>query len=206
MMTEQRLQEIDEGNVPEQRAIDECVAEIRRLRAEVAQAQQEREWQPIETAPRDGREVILAVAMRAGIPHGVLVGHFMPGGHCIDDHPAIDGGWYFWNGCMFDKAANPTHWMEMPCHPLASDWQRARQKAIAQPPALPPLPDKWQRQEYDSESVTFLNGPDFYFDAFASGVVMHIDDCFAERINVADLLIVLRHAEAAHQRRQQAGE
>ena len=39
MMTDQRLQEIDAGDVPEQRAIDECVTEIRRLRVEVEQAQ-----------------------------------------------------------------------------------------------------------------------------------------------------------------------
>lgn len=32
VMDEQRLKEIDEGNVPEQRAIDELVAEVRRLR------------------------------------------------------------------------------------------------------------------------------------------------------------------------------
>ena len=74
-------------------------------------------WQPMETAPKDGREVVLAVEMRAGIQHGVLVGHYMPGGHCIEDHPEIDPGWYFWNGCMFDKAAKPTSWMPLPHHP-----------------------------------------------------------------------------------------
>ena len=87
------------------------------------------EWQPIETAPKDGREVILAVEARAGITHGVLVGHYMPGGHCIEDHPPIASGWYFWNGCMFDKAARPTHWMQMPNHPQwpADGWQAQRQ-------------------------------------------------------------------------------
>ena len=75
------------------------------------------EWQPIETAPKDGSEVLLAVEVRAGVPHCLLVGHYMPGGHCIEDHPPIDRGWYFWNGCMFDKAAKPTHWMELPNHP-----------------------------------------------------------------------------------------
>jgi hypothetical protein len=87
------------------------------------------EWQPIETAPKDGREVILAVETRAGITHGVLVGHYMPGGHCIEDHPPIADGWYFWNGCMFDKAAIPTHWMDMPHHPKwpAGGWQAQKQ-------------------------------------------------------------------------------
>jgi hypothetical protein len=73
-----------------------------------------RDWQPIETAPLDGREVLLRVKYRAGIPGGKLVGHFMQGGHCIEDHPAIARGWYFWSGRMFDEAAEPTHWMELP--------------------------------------------------------------------------------------------
>lgn len=71
-------------------------------------------WQSIETAPKDGTEVILAVKMRAGIRHGILVGHYMEGGFCIEDHPAIDAGWYFWNGSMFDLASKPTHWKPLP--------------------------------------------------------------------------------------------
>ena len=101
--------------------MDEAADALERLERELAQAQQQierlREWQPIETAPKDGREVILAVEVRAGVPHGVLVGHYMPGGYCIEDHPPIDRGWYFWNGCMFDKAAKPTLWIELPAHP-----------------------------------------------------------------------------------------
>lgn len=73
-----------------------------------------RDWQPIATAPKDGREVLLAVKLRAGMRHCCLVGHYMPGGHCIEDHPPIAPGWYFWNGCMFDGASEPTHWMPLP--------------------------------------------------------------------------------------------
>jgi hypothetical protein len=71
-------------------------------------------WQPMKTAPRNGTEVLLWVAYRAGSPNKCLVGHYMPGGHCIDDHPPIDEGWYFWNGCMFDRAAKPVAWMPIP--------------------------------------------------------------------------------------------
>lgn len=71
-------------------------------------------WQPIATAPKDGREVLLLVKVRAGIPGKCLVGHWQPGGHCVEDHPAIDAGWYFWTGRMFDLAAEPTHWAELP--------------------------------------------------------------------------------------------
>lgn len=82
------------------------------------------EWQDISTAPKDGREVILQVQLRAGIRGKCLVGHYMPGGFCISDHPAIDAGWYFWNGCMFDKAAEPTKWMPLP--PLSTTEETKR--------------------------------------------------------------------------------
>lgn len=67
-------------------------------------------WPTIDSAPKDGKEVLVRVKMRAGMSGRCLVGHYMVGGHCIEDHPAIAEGWYFWNGCMFDKAAEPTHW------------------------------------------------------------------------------------------------
>lgn len=69
---------------------------------------------PMETAPKDGSEVVLKVKLRAGISGKYLVGHYMPGGHCIEDHPPIEGGWYFWNGCMFDRAAEPVGLMPIP--------------------------------------------------------------------------------------------
>ncbi len=72
------------------------------------------QWRPMDTVPKDGREVLLTVALRAGIPGQCLVGHWMPGGHCIEDHPPIDAGWYFWNGCMFDRASKPIAWMPLP--------------------------------------------------------------------------------------------
>lgn len=72
------------------------------------------EWRSMDTAPLDGREVILRVKMRAGIPFGILVGHFMGGGHCIEDHPPIARGWYFWTGRVFDEAAEPIEWMPLP--------------------------------------------------------------------------------------------
>lgn len=71
-------------------------------------------WRSIETAPKDGREVLLFVERRAGITGGMLVGHWMPGGYCIEDHPAIDEGWYFWSGSMFDRASKPLFWMPLP--------------------------------------------------------------------------------------------
>lgn len=74
-------------------------------------------WLPIESAPKDGTEVLLMVERRAGIRWQMLVGHYMPGGFCIEDHPAIDEGWYFWSGSMFDRASKPTHWQPLPTPP-----------------------------------------------------------------------------------------
>lgn len=71
-------------------------------------------FQSMDLAPRDGTEVLLKVESRAGVSGCMLVGHYMPGGHCIEDHPPIDSGWYFWNGCMFDKASKPIAWAPLP--------------------------------------------------------------------------------------------
>jgi len=71
-------------------------------------------WRSMTEAPRDGTEVLLQVESRAGMPGKCLVGHWMPGGHCIDDHPPIDAGWYFWNGCMFERASKPVAWAPLP--------------------------------------------------------------------------------------------
>ncbi len=72
------------------------------------------DWQPMDSAPRNGDEILLIVKRRAGTPGRMLVGHYMSGGHCIEDHPPIDSGWYFWNGCMFDRASKPLAWLRLP--------------------------------------------------------------------------------------------
>jgi len=74
-------------------------------------------WQDISTVPKDGREVVLRVRSRAGVPGGTVVGHYMQGGHCIEDHPPIAAGWYFWGGTSFDLASEPTHWQPLPPPP-----------------------------------------------------------------------------------------
>lgn len=71
-------------------------------------------WEKMDTAPKDGREIVLLVAKRAGMAGRTLVGHWMGGGYCIEDHPAIAPGWYFWNGSMFDKASEPLLWSPLP--------------------------------------------------------------------------------------------
>lgn len=83
-------------------------------------------WRPMEFAPKD-REILIEVEKRAGIPNKCLVGHYQPGGHCIEDHPPISEGWYFWNGSYFDIAAKPVRWMHLPTtqrEPLAPILER----------------------------------------------------------------------------------
>lgn len=95
---------------------DRLQAEVERLRSEI----DGRDdlglpiWRPMKSAPRDGTEVLLLVERRAGEPGKCLVGHWTPGGHCIEDFPPIDAGWDLWNGCMFDLASKPLAWMPLP--------------------------------------------------------------------------------------------
>lgn len=104
-------------------------------------------WRPMETAPRDGTEVILKVALRAGVRGKMLVGHYMRGGHCIEDHPPIDAGWYFWNGRMFDEASHPLEWMPLPdTHPQAAPAQGDGEELARFKRALAEYPVKNTRQ------------------------------------------------------------
>jgi hypothetical protein len=54
-------------------------------------------WQPIETAPKDGREVLIFVG--SGYDGGVIVANWREG-----------GGWNDWDGDLWE----PTHWMPFP--------------------------------------------------------------------------------------------
>lgn len=75
-------------------------------------------WRPMDTAPKDGTEVLLKVEHHPSTQKEHVVGHYMPGGHCIEDHPAIAEGWYYWNGSYFGPVSNPVKWMPIPIdHP-----------------------------------------------------------------------------------------
>lgn len=71
-------------------------------------------WQSIETAPKDGTEVLVRCSNRAGLA-GTVVAHYMA--VAPEDHPPIDCGWYYWNGGMFNTVAKPTHWRPLPPFP-----------------------------------------------------------------------------------------
>lgn len=70
------------------------------------------EWQPIETAPRDGTPVLIYAA--GGDHHaGVLIA-FYEGQDATGDYWIVrDDGDRLW-------ATNPTHWMSLPEAPLTT--------------------------------------------------------------------------------------
>ena len=86
---------------------------------QLAAAQEALRWRSMDSAPKDGSDVLIQTAMRTGSSSGIstylcLVGHYMPGGHCIEDHPPIEQGWYSWTGSQFQKPHKPIAWMPLP--------------------------------------------------------------------------------------------
>ncbi len=80
------------------------------------------EWQPIDTAPQDGTEVLL-FGTWAGEIHGpdrkvppaIYIGAYEGGGDYSDDG-------YLWSvvgGDMYAAWCKPSHWMPMPAPPTA---------------------------------------------------------------------------------------
>lgn len=71
------------------------------------------EWQPIETAPRDGRWVLIGAA-------GMIRG---AGWVDVPSSPLLPNGIHGWSaGWMIvgeDRNFEPTHWMPLPLPPVA---------------------------------------------------------------------------------------
>lgn len=65
-------------------------------------------WQPIETAPKDGSDVLLFYAEVYGQTHQVIIGHWNPRGFWVWQHRAVRGYSY-----------EPTHWMPLPPAPVS---------------------------------------------------------------------------------------
>lgn len=197
MMTEQRLQEIERRSTQGWRAdwteTLEAVAEIRRLRAEVEQAQQERDA---------ARETVTAVMVRlvpvvsdAAIV-GKTYGHYDVVGiveQAVADLAAAKAD-------VAQPPALPPTNAERFGQRMAATMAAEHGHAPLVEPALPPLPEGWE-EEHDGAVVRFTTQS----RNTEMGVVADRYDVrfitpwrMVPKINVADLLIVLRHAEAAH--------
>ena len=83
------------------------------------------EWQPIETAPKDGRKVILHYRNRNNVPRNVLARWFTAEwAEEIDgDGVGLAAGWYEhidnWDDYtdIAIKEGDPSHWMPLPPPP-----------------------------------------------------------------------------------------
>jgi hypothetical protein len=79
-------------------------------------------WQPIETAPKDGRFVLLHVPQ--GLESGVVtVGAYWKADGRADNGRFLKGNWDGWLGMDVDVRSSwcePTHWQPLPTPPRAS--------------------------------------------------------------------------------------
>lgn len=65
------------------------------------------EWQPIDTAPRDGTEILICDAVTTYTPYRA--------------YPALWEPEYGWRDPDWDGGYDPTHWMPMPPPPKTGD-------------------------------------------------------------------------------------
>lgn len=105
--------------------------EIRRLRAELAASrgrEQRMQWQPIDTAPKDGRKVILFYRNSHNKPRTVMA-RWLTDEQAAEtdaDGVGLKGGWYecIDNWSDYTEVAihegEPTHWMPLPTPPVAA--------------------------------------------------------------------------------------
>ena len=67
------------------------------------------DWQPIETAPKDGGRILLYVP-----PYGPSCGHYRESGWGRGT-----SNWYA--ASVLNKEAEPTHWMPLPAPPTLKE-------------------------------------------------------------------------------------
>lgn len=95
-------------------------------------------WMPIETAPKDGRDIILGSVAQdfegKPVEPRVTIGSWMQdddcrvhigdcGGECrCPEYEYIDPTWMSWDG-GFTAENPPTHWMPLPAHPKEGETQ-----------------------------------------------------------------------------------
>lgn len=111
-------------------ALEDAKKDIAALKAAVRSLESKREWQPIETAPKD-RDVLLArVVVEDGeVRSHVSQGRWIDGEEDQSDQPGHDAGFVDCDyGCFFPgrsfgsekyryEAKQPTHWMPLPAAP-----------------------------------------------------------------------------------------
>lgn len=114
-------------------------------------------WRPIETAPKDGSEVMLSNGS------AVAEGHWLHDEGGITEHRDLEGryigqdesegfdGWIDWSGGMIPE---PTHWMPLPPAPGAGAPPVGAEKPWAQKTALEKAPSIIMQLEVAAERFT----------------------------------------------------
>ena len=81
------------------------------------------EWQPIETAPKDGKPILILNGETIPETPNIRVASFLdgPDAHRLGYKAYLDcGGWLIWNDdadFYVEGAQYPTHWMPLPAPP-----------------------------------------------------------------------------------------
>lgn len=90
-------------------------------------------WQPIDTAPKDGRNILVINGAKGGYggscgdsqkPYHIGVAYYMNSAH-------FGGPWYATDCCDGVSTYRPTHWMPLPEPP--NDFERDIREALKEP-------------------------------------------------------------------------
>lgn len=106
--------------------VDKTTAAIAALRERLAQPGLDAGWQPIETAPKTGKKVILFYLNRNNFPRTVMARWLTDeqAAETDTDCVGLEGGWYecIDNWDDYTEVAihegEPTHWMPLPPAPI----------------------------------------------------------------------------------------
>lgn len=143
------------------------------LFAALSSAPAREQWQPIETAPKDGRKLLLTYKNSSGLPR-IVVGGWVTDEEAAEtdeDGVGLEAGWYEridnW-GDYYQVSINegePTHWMPLPAAPGAT----------AEPaPAREPMTE---REILDLVPTLMPIGSDFELLWFARAIERHHRIC-----------------------------
>ena len=111
------------------------LAEVRRQTAEIERLRAEREWRPIETAPKDGTHILACFATR---PFGPTWGFAQRPPTVVHwfgppDLPGLrSGGWYLSVQTADSERVHPTHWQPLPAPPISPETWKAEIARLAE--------------------------------------------------------------------------
>jgi len=114
-------EEIKPPHTLERYVIDKQAAEIDALRKRVQELESAQQWRPIESAPKDGAEIILSNGETVAQGHWFHTPPFIReirdmDGHYIDQDES--DGYDDWIDSSGGMQPDPTHWIPLPQPPI----------------------------------------------------------------------------------------